>query len=91
MSDAVKKIVISLPEAMIREVDGIVALENGSRSQVFHQAMEWYLQECYRNRLHEELRMGYEEMAPINLTLAEEALAAENEADYFDAQGAEGQ
>ena len=91
MSNAMRRIVISLPEAIIREVDGIVALEKASRSQVFHQAVELYLEEVYRNRLRERLRNGYQDMASLNLALAEEAFGAENEALPFEARSAEGQ
>lgn len=72
---------ISLPESLLAEVDGIVAVENKNRSELIREAMHMYLQEAKRQRIRERLKQGYLEMARTNLSLAEEALVAENDAE----------
>ncbi len=72
---------ISLPESLLAEVDGMVAMENKNRSELIREAMHMYLQEVKRQRIREQLKRGYLEMARTNLSLAEEALTAENEAE----------
>jgi CopG family transcriptional regulator/antitoxin EndoAI len=74
---------ISLPETLLEEVDGLVAAENRNRSELIREAMHLYLQEIKRQQIRERLKQGYLEMAETNLGLAREALAAENDADRF--------
>lgn len=74
---------ISLPDSLLEEVDGIVALENRNRSELIREAMHMYLQEARRRRIRERLIQGYQEMAHTNLVLAEEALLVENEVETY--------
>lgn len=74
---------ISLPSSLLAEVDSVVELENRNRSELIREAMHMYLQEIKRQKIREQLKQGYLEMAQTNLTLAREALAAENEAEQF--------
>ncbi len=76
-----KRIMISLPDALLQEVDGLVAAENRNRSELIREAMSLYLQEMRKQRIREQLKQGYLEMARTNLVLAEEALVAENEVE----------
>lgn len=76
-----KRIMISLPQKLLTEVDGIVALENRTRSEFIREAMKLYLQERKKRQIRERMQSGYLEMAKINLTLSKEAIYAENEAD----------
>lgn len=76
-----KRIMISLPQKLLMEVDGIVALENRTRSEFIREAMKLYLQERKKRQIRERMQSGYLEMAKINLTLSKEAIYAENEAD----------
>lgn len=76
-----KRIMISLPQNLLTEVDGIVALENRTRSEFIREAMKLYLQERKKRQIRERMQKGYLEMARINLTLSKEAVYAENEAD----------
>lgn len=78
-----KRIMISLPDSLLAEVDGIVALENRNRSELIREAMHMYLQEIKKQRIREQLKQGYQEMARTNLALAEEALPAENEVERY--------
>ncbi|SET96634.1 CopG family transcriptional regulator / antitoxin EndoAI [Paenibacillus sp. NFR01] len=76
-----KRIMISLPDHLLQEVDGIVQLENSNRSELIRQAMKLYLSERRKNTIRESMQRGYMEMAKINLTMACEAFLAEEDAD----------
>jgi len=71
---------ISLPDNLLDEVDGIVSLEKRTRSEFIREAMRLYLQERKKRQIRETMQKGYLEMARLNLNLANEALEAENEA-----------
>ena len=75
-----KRIMISLPDNLLDEVDGIVASESRTRSEFIREAMRLYLQERKKRQIRETMQKGYMEMARLNLNLANEALEAENEA-----------
>lgn len=77
-----KRINITVPITMLKEIDRMVGGGRGSRNQLVLEAMKRYLS-VRRHRLRESLRTGYEEMAPINLALAEEGLLAENESHFL--------
>ncbi len=79
----VKRIMISLPYNLLQEVDGIIALENRSRSEFIREAMRLYLLERERNQIRESMQRGYLEMGTLNLRLSNEALAVENEANLL--------
>lgn len=75
-----KRIMISLPQNLLTEVDGIVALEKRTRSEFIREAMRLYLQERKKRQIRERMQRGYLEMAGINLALSNEAVYAESEA-----------
>ncbi len=75
-----KRIMISLPQNLLTEVDGIVALEKRTRSEFIREAMRLYLQERKKRQIRERMQRGYLEMAGINLALSNEAVYAECEA-----------
>ena len=68
----VKRIMISLPDALLAEVDGIAADEQLNRSEFIREAMKLYIAERKRRLLREQMKKGYLEMAKINLALAVE-------------------
>ncbi|SEG70702.1 CopG family transcriptional regulator / antitoxin EndoAI [Paenibacillus sp. UNC499MF] len=70
-----------MPDNLLQEVDGIVEKENSNRSEFIRQAMKLYLLERKKRSLRESMQKGYMEMAKINLTIADEAFQAEEEAD----------
>lgn len=76
-----KRIMISLPDNLLQEVDGIVEKENSNRSEFIRQAMRLYLVERKKRYLRESMQRGYMEMAKINLHMASEAFHAEEDAD----------
>lgn len=72
-----RRIVISLPNALLQEMDYIAAHEKKNRSQCILEAMSLYLEEKRRLDLRERLRRGYLEMASFNLSMAEEDIHLE--------------
>lgn len=88
----VKRIMISLPDNLLQEVDGIVASENVNRSEFIREAMKLYIEERKRRIIREQMKKGYIEMAKINLALVGESFSAEEEVKkYYDFQAAEGE
>lgn len=71
---------ISVPENLLRELDGLVDIENKNRSEFIREAMKFYIAERKRRTLREEMKKGYQEMAGMNLVIARECFGAENEA-----------
>ena len=73
--DNIKRVMISLPRNLLREIDGYVK-ENGTgnRSEFIREAMRLYLREKKRQRIREELREGYVQMSSINRELADEGI-----------------
>ena len=68
-----KRIMISVPANLLREFDGLVALEAGSnRSELVREALQCFIEERKKRTLRERLKQGYLEMANLNLQLAEE-------------------
>ncbi len=72
---------ISLPDYLLQEVDGLVQKDNSNRSEFIRQAMKLYLLDRKKRYLRETMQRGYMEMAKINLNMASEAFQAEAEAD----------
>jgi CopG family transcriptional regulator/antitoxin EndoAI len=75
-----KRIIVSLPNNLLEEVDGIVALENRNRSEFIRDAMRLYIKEREKIRMREQLKNGYMQMAEINVKFAEMGLCE----DYKD-------
>lgn len=78
-----KRIMISLPDHLLREVDGVAAKEKSNRSELIRRAMKLYLAERKKRLLRETMQRGYMEMAKINLHIASEAFQAEEDADLI--------
>lgn len=79
----VKRIMISLPESLLAEVDGIVTTERRNRSEFIRDALHSLLMERKRRGLREQMIKGYKEMAQINLAMAREHFEAESETQRF--------
>ncbi len=75
----IKRIVVSLPDSLLKEVDDIACLECRNRSEFVRNAMRFYIKELKRISTMEKMKNGYLEMAEINATLAEIGLTADNE------------
>lgn len=76
-----KRIMISLPDHLLREVDFVVAKENTNRSEIIRQAMRHYLVDRKKRMIRDAMQRGYLEMAKINLNMASEAFHAEEDAE----------
>jgi len=78
-----KRIMISLPENLLAEVDGIVTLEKRNRSEFIREAINSVLCERRRKGIREEMRKGYLEMAQLNLAISKELFSTEQEAFQY--------
>jgi CopG family transcriptional regulator/antitoxin EndoAI len=74
-----KRILVSLPESLLEEVDILAAMENRNRSEFIREAMRLYIRERKKMKIRESMKKGYLEMGTINAELAEMSLTAENE------------
>lgn len=74
-----KKILISLPDNLLKEVDNIVSMEKINRSEFVREAMKLYIREKRKIEMREVMKKGYEEMAEINIKLAEMCFEVDNE------------
>lgn len=69
-----KRIMISLPDSLLQEVDDIVAMERKNRSEFIREAMKLYIRERKKIQIKETMKKGYREMGAINLVLSEVGL-----------------
>lgn len=74
-----RKIIVSLPNSLLKEVDAIASLERINRSEFVRQAMRLYIREKRKLESKENMKKGYIEMAEINQKLAEMCLEADDE------------
>jgi CopG family transcriptional regulator/antitoxin EndoAI len=74
-----KKILISLPDNLLKEVDSIVAVEKINRSEFVREAMKLYIREKRKIEMRDRMKKGYQEMAEINIMLAEMCFEADND------------
>jgi CopG family transcriptional regulator/antitoxin EndoAI len=73
-----KKILISWPDSLLREVDSFTGTEKQSRSEFVREAMKLYIKERKKTEINALLKKGYVEMGDINLKIAELGLEADN-------------
>jgi CopG family transcriptional regulator/antitoxin EndoAI len=69
---------ISIPNTLLQEIDTIAALEKMTRSQFMRDATRLFIEDRRKKAALENMRKGYQEMAAINLALAEEGLFADD-------------
>ena len=74
---ASKRIIVTVSEILLSEVDHFTALENRNRSEIIREAIRFYLGERKKELMIEQMKKGYLEMAPINLTIASEGSVEE--------------
>lgn len=75
-----KRIVVYVPQNLLEQVDGVAVRGNSNRSEVIREAMQMYLSEQHKQDIRTLMQQGYVEMARLNLRLASEAFALEEEA-----------
>jgi len=74
-----RKILISLPDNLLKEIDSIVSVEKTNRSQFVREAMKLYIRERRKIEMRDKLKKGYQEMAEINMKLSEICFDADND------------
>ena len=79
---AAKKVELELPESLLNEVDSIAKKDNISRNELLEHAMRFYIEEREKRALRSEMIKGYQEMAELNLKIAEEFFCAEDDIKY---------
>lgn len=72
-----KRIMITLPEYLLEEVDALVQTDFKSRSHLVRVAMKMLIRETRREELRERMRKGYIKMGQLNIMLAEEGIASD--------------
>lgn len=76
---ASKKIIVSVPENLLAEMDQMGVAESKNRSEIIREAIKLYLGERRKKLLKEQLRKGYIEMGDINIKIAEENYTMDQE------------
>lgn len=80
MLPASKRIIITVPEKLLSEVDDVTMIESKNRSEIVREAILFYLGERKKNLTKEQMKKGYLEMAEINLNIASENYGLDEEA-----------
>ena len=70
---------ISLPDNLLKEVDFIVSTGKINRSEFVREAMKLYIREIRKIEMRDKMKKGYQEMAEINILLAEMCVEADND------------
>ena len=65
-----KKIVVSVADNLLSEVELLMNEEHKNRSEFINDAIQFYLGECRRQSLRQKLTQGYVEMGEINLYMS---------------------
>lgn len=73
-----KKILISLPDTLLNEIDTMATAQKINRSELIREAAKNYVSQKRKASLAESLKKGYEQMADINLEIAEFCLKQDN-------------
>ena len=73
-----KKILISLPDTLLNEIDNLATSQQINRSELIREAAKNYVSQKRKASLAESLKKGYEQMANINLEIAEFCLNQDN-------------
>ena len=75
----IRKVLISLPDNLLKEIDSIVSVEKINRSKFVRDAMKLYLRERRKVEMRDKLKKGYQEMAEINVKLTEVFFEVDND------------
>ncbi|MDW5300386.1 MAG: ribbon-helix-helix protein, CopG family [Sedimentibacter sp.] len=75
-----KKILISIPENLLNELDNAVKAEGTNRSDFIRKSIRFYLIEKRKIEIRNKMKAGYLEMSNINKSITEEY----SEGDYED-------
>ena len=75
-----KKVLITVPDTLLAQVDSLASDEKVNRSEFVREAMKMYINEKKKVALREQMKEGYLEMAQINLSISKMCFEAENDA-----------
>ncbi len=75
-----KKVLITIPDALLAQVDSAAKGDNVNRSEFVREAMKMYLREKKKQTVTEHMKKGYQEMADINLNIAQMCFDADEQA-----------
>lgn len=78
-----RKILISVPDNLLKEIDSIVSVEKTNRSEFVREAMKLYLRERRKMEMRDKMKKGYQEMAEINIKLTEMCFDADNDQQQY--------
>lgn len=76
---ASRRIIVTVSESLLSEVDDVMMLESKNRSQIIREAIKFYLGERKRILIKEQMKKGYMEMSDINLNIASEEYGIEDQ------------
>ncbi len=79
MLPASRRIIVTISDMLLSEVDYFTVLEKRNRSEIVREAISFYLETRKREMVIEQMKKGYLEMAPINLNIACELSNLEEE------------
>ena len=71
------KILLNLPEELINEIDALAKEQNVSRSQFIRDGLCQVLRIKHKLEVEEKMKLGYQQMAEINLQWAQLGLMAD--------------
>lgn len=76
---ASKRIIVTISDNLLSEVDHVMVMEQRNRSEIVREAIVFYLKNRKKEMLIEYMKRGYLEMAPINLNIACEISSLEED------------
>lgn len=74
-----KKVLITVPDSLLEQVDLMAKSEKTNRSEFVREAMKLYLKSKKHAEYEEQMKKGYREMGDINLSISEMYFDVENE------------
>ncbi len=77
-----KKIQISIPDNLLKEIDLIVEIERTNRSEFVREAMRLYIGHKRKIEMRDRMKNGYQEMAGINIMISEYCFKADYEQQF---------
>ncbi|MDD2216050.1 MAG: ribbon-helix-helix protein, CopG family [Eubacteriales bacterium] len=72
-----KKIITSLPESLLEQVDSIVKEDHKNRSELIREALVLYLTDRRKKQIRREMVEGYQKMGDLNQSLSEDGIGAD--------------
>lgn len=73
-----RRIMVSMPDSLLQEVDRFVRRETGNRSAFVREAVLLLMDERLRRERFERCRIGYERTGKLNLELAEDGFGEDS-------------